>query len=85
MIQITPQMKVLVALEPAAEKGLMVWHESAKSRSNATRLKVRCLYFAIAVARQLNYSSTMVKVSGFARSACPKENFVGGQARPTID
>ena len=51
MIQITPQMRILVALEPAA-KALTVWLDSAKRHSDRIPSAAECSCSATGAARR---------------------------------
>ena len=82
MLQITPQMKILVAVEPADfRKGIDGLARLCQECSGTIRSAAWRSCFAIAKRPRSKCWSTTVKVFGFATSVCRVAASAGGQLR----
>lgn len=80
MLQITPQMKVLVAVEPADfRQGIDGLAQLCRDVLRQNPLPARCSSFAIVAAQRSKCWCTTARVSGFVTNDCLKGGFAGGR------
>jgi len=80
VIQITPQMRILVAIEPVDGRASIRSPDGARTNSRQIPSRDACLYFgAVVEPRSASWSMT-AKGSGWRRNGCRRGDSCGGRA-----